>query len=89
MGSDIYRPLEVPEFLLDPAPVDPVEYPGHYMDHPSGVECIEVAQHFNFNLGNVIKYVWRAGAKGDAVQDLRKARKYLDFEIARLEAASE
>lgn len=39
----------------------------------------------NFNLGNVIKYVSRAGRKGDILIDLKKACQYLDFEIDRLE----
>lgn len=39
----------------------------------------------NFNLGNVIKYVSRAGRKDDILKDLMKARQYLDFEIDRLE----
>lgn len=55
--------------------------PPHYKSHPSGIECIEVSAHFNFCLGNVIKYVWRAGQKGDALEDLKKARWYLDKEI--------
>ena len=38
----------------------------------------------NFNLGNVVKYVARAGRKGDKLEDLQKARQYLDFEIAAL-----
>ena len=63
---------------------DAVNHPKHYTEHPSGVECIEIAQHFNFNLGNVVKYVWRAALKGDSVEDLRKAVKYLEFEIDRL-----
>ena len=63
---------------------DPVEHPDHYAETVPGIECIDVVQHFNFNRGNVIKYVWRAGSKGDEVEDLRKARKYLDFEIARM-----
>lgn len=62
-----------------------VDHPEHYNLHPSGIECIDVAEAFNFNLGNVIKYVWRAGLKGDAVIDLRKARCYLQREIDRLE----
>lgn len=56
-----------------------------YYNKIAGVECIEIAQHFNFNLGNVIKYVWRAGKKDDAVKDLIKAKEYIEFEIARLE----
>ena len=65
---------------------DPVNHPAHYTGHPSGIEAIQVTEHFNFCLGNAIKYIWRAGLKGDALQDLRKARWYLDREIKRLEA---
>lgn len=68
---------------------DNVAHPHHYAGTVPGIECIEVVQHFNFNRGNVIKYVWRAGAKGDGakeIEDLKKARQYLDFEIARLQA---
>jgi hypothetical protein len=68
---------------------DPVERPKHYTSHPSGVECIQVTEHLNFCLGNAVKYIWRAGEKGDAVEDLRKARWYLDREIARLLAERE
>lgn len=62
--------------------------PSHYKDHPSGVECITITEHFNFNVGNTIKYCWRAGLKGDAIEDLKKARWYLDREIDRLEKES-
>ena len=61
---------------------DNVNHPIHYTSHPSGVEAIDVTEHFNFNLGNVIKYVWRAGLKNGA-EDLRKAAFYLDREIRR------
>lgn len=65
--------------------VDNVSHPKHYNDHPSGIECIDVAQAFNFNLGNVIKYVWRAGLKSsDPMEDLLKAKEYLQFEIDRI-----
>jgi hypothetical protein len=60
--------------------------PQHYRQHPSGVECIEVTQHCNFCIGNAIKYLWRAGLKGDAVEDLKKAAWYIDREIRRREA---
>lgn len=62
---------------------DPVHHPSHYTQHPSGVECIEVTRHMSFNLGNVVKYVWRSGLKDQAptIQDLEKARWYLDDEI--------
>lgn len=58
--------------------------PDHYRDHKSGVECIEVTEHFNFCLGNAIKYIWRSGKKGDAIEDLTKARWYINREIDRL-----
>lgn len=67
---------------------DPVEHPAHYTSHPSGIECIQITEHMNFNLGNAVKYVWRAGEKGDRMEDLRKARWYLDREITRLETSS-
>ena len=63
---------------------DPVNHPKHYTSHPSGVECIEVTEHFNFNKGNAIKYIWRSSDKGKEVEDLRKARWYIDREIARI-----
>lgn len=65
---------------------DPVNHPKHYTDHPSGIECIEVTEHMNFCLGNAVKYIWRADLKHDAIEDLRKARWYLDREIERREA---
>lgn len=65
--------------------VDMVNHPPHYTSHPSGVECIDVVEHLNLCLGNAVKYIWRAGLKGDALEDLKKARFYLDREIARLE----
>jgi hypothetical protein len=65
---------------------DPVNNPKHYTSHPSGVECIQVTEHMGFNLGNAMKYIWRADEKGDAIQDLRKAAFYIADEIARREA---
>lgn len=61
-----------------------VNHPSHYTDHPSGVECIEITEHMNFNLGNAIKYIWRAGLKGKQLQDLEKAAWYINREIDRL-----
>jgi hypothetical protein len=59
--------------------------PPHYQAHPSGVECIQITEHMNFCLGNAIKYIWRAGLKNNAIEDLRKARWYIDREIARID----
>ena len=63
---------------------DPVN-PPHYQAHPSGIECIQIAEHFNFCLGNAIKYIWRADQKDRTIEGLRKARWYIDREIARRE----
>lgn len=62
---------------------DRVNHPKHYTAHPSGVECITVVEHFNFNLGNAIKYIWRADNKSDPVEDLKKAAWYINREIHR------
>lgn len=62
---------------------DAVDHPPHYTSHPSGVECIDVVEHMPFSIGNAVKYLWRAGLKGDALEDLKKARWYIDREIAR------
>jgi len=67
------------------APEDHVNHPAHYNEHPSGVECIDVVEHMTFNIGNAVKYAWRADHKGARVEDLKKARWYIDREIQRLE----
>lgn len=66
---------------------DSVSQPEHYTSHPSGIECIAVTEHMNFNLGNAIKYIWRAGLKDTEyhIEDLRKAAWYVAREISRLE----
>ncbi len=64
---------------------DDVNHPSHYTSHPSGVECITITEHHNFNVGNAIKYLWRAGLKDDVpVKDLKKAVWYIQREIERL-----
>ena len=65
------------------ASFDAVNHPRHYTNHPSGVECIAITEHMNFCLGNAIKYIWRAGLKQDAVEDLEKAVWYVNREIER------
>jgi hypothetical protein len=62
---------------------DPVNHPKHYTTHPSGVECIQITEHMGFNLGNAMKYIWRADEKNNAVEDLRKAVWYVQREIAK------
>lgn len=67
---------------------DAVNHPKHYNAHPSGVECVDVAEHYGFNVGNAIKYLWRAGLKStDPIEDLRKAVWYVNREIERLTKA--
>ena len=60
---------------------DPVNHPLHY--RTGGVETIDFieAKDLNYRLGNVVKYVSRAGRKGDPLQDLEKAAWYLQREI--------
>jgi hypothetical protein len=62
---------------------DSVNHPGHYGGewNPYEVINVVVAWGLNFNLGNVVKYVSRAGKNGDALEDLRKARWYLDRDM--------
>lgn len=64
--------------LRGEAPGDPVAHPSHYTQ--GGIETIDFieAKALGFHLGNVVKYVTRAAHKGSELQDLRKARWYLD-----------
>lgn len=66
---------------------DEVNHPSHYTSDPSGIECIQITRHRNFNIGNAIKYLWRAGLKdgNSDIQDLQKAVWYIQDEIERLE----
>jgi hypothetical protein len=63
-----------------------VNHPKHYNSDPSGVECITIAENWNFNLGNALKYMWRAGVKSDTthIEDLKKAVWYINREIERV-----
>ena len=63
---------------------DPVNHPEHYKD--GGIETIDYieAKELNYHLGNVVKYVSRAGKKGSKLQDLQKAQWYLTREINRV-----
>lgn len=67
---------------------DNVNHPKHYTSHPSGVECITVTEHMNFNVGNAMKYLWRSDHK-NGLEDLKKAAWYIEREIKRLKGASE
>lgn len=61
---------------------DPVNHPVHYTSHPSGIECIQITRHMSFNLGNALKYIWRADLK-NGIEDLEKAAWYIKDEIER------
>lgn len=65
---------------------DPVDHPKHYNAPPSGVECIAVVEHMSFNLGNAMKYLWRADQKGRLEEDFDKAIWYINRERERLQA---
>ena len=69
-----------------------VNHPKHYNSHPSGIECIDIARHYCFSIGNAIKYLWRAGLKQEAdkdsvekeIEDLKKAIWYINDRIDQL-----
>lgn len=72
---------------------DNVNHPKHYTSHPSSVECIEITKHYDFCVGNAIKYLWRAGLKSEQgyssdekqIEDLKKAVWYIQEKIKMLE----
>ena len=80
-----------PVYTVKPA-ADPVNHPPHYTNGAARcecgkvIECVQVTRHMGFCLGNAVKYVWRAEHKGARLEDLKKARWYLDHEIQSLEA---
>jgi len=73
-----------PEFSSSKLEVSSIN-PSHYRTHPSGVECIQIAEHMSFNLGNAVKYIWRADLKNDdgGIEDLNKAAWYISRELNR------
>ena len=82
-------------FNLAVTPTDNVNHPRHYsyLKELCGVEVIDITRHMDFDLGNVVKYVIRQGLKSEegmsnkekAIEDLKKARWYLDDKIKMLE----
>ena len=75
--------------------IDNVNHPPHYtwLKDKCGIEVIDIVRHMDFDLGNVVKYVLRQGLKSEegmsnkekAIEDLKKARWYLDDKIKILE----
>ena len=78
--------------------IDNVNHPPHYtwLKDKCGIEVIDITRHMDFDLGNVVKYVLRQGLKAEegmsnkekAIEDLKKARWYLDDKIKILEGES-
>lgn len=76
---------------------DNINHPSHYTSHPSGIECIDIAEHHDFCMGNAIKYLWRAGLKSEdgiskkekQIEDLKKAIWYIKREIKHLSNGEE
>lgn len=76
---------------------DNINHPSHYTSHPSGIECIDIAEHHDFCIGNAIKYLWRAGLKSEdgiskkekQMEDLKKAIWYIKREIKHLSNGEE
>ena len=69
---------------------DMVNEPPHYRGFSNGAEVLDIAENLTFNTGNAVKYLARAGRidgqnKGEIMQDLNKARKYVNREIERLQ----
>ena len=70
-----------------------VNHPDYYNSHPSGIECIDIIRHYCFDIGNAIKYLWRAGLKKEMgldekqkeIEDLKKAIWYIKDRIKMLE----
>lgn len=79
-----------PSVAPDTPQDDPVNSPSHYTQYP-GIEIIDLTQHMNFCRGNAVKYLARAGVKDPSkeLEDLNKARWYVEREIKRLEASNE
>lgn len=74
---------------------DKVNHPSHYLwlKEKCGVEVIDITRHFNFDIGNALKYLFRAGHKDEEgyttkekqLEDLRKAIFYINDEIKQIE----
>lgn len=89
LGHDGYHISKRPSIAWQDQPADKSDAinPAHYTSDPSGIEAITITRHRNFNIGNALKYLWRAGLKDEKaiIEDLKKAIWYINDEIARLE----
>ena len=60
---------------------DPINKPNHYNWHPTGVQCVEISEHFDANISKAIDYLWRYKHKGNPIEDLQKAAWFIQREI--------
>ena len=96
-GNDFMRYKEIRDALNADVVegVDVVNSPPHYTSSPARcdcgnrIECIQITEHMGFCLGNAVKYIWRAGLKTDAIEDLRKRLWYIQREIDRRSHSAE
>lgn len=78
-AREAWNEIQLDKLEQQPSAVaDMVNHPPHYTGHPSGVECIEVAEYLPFCLGNAFKYLFRRDAKGNAVENIEKAIWYVN-----------
>lgn len=85
-NRDTYVKTTADQYPVLPTELDPVNHPSHYIR--GGIECLDVIEAWDLDycLGNVVKYVCRAGYKSpDKLEDLRKAEVYLKRAIAAAE----
>lgn len=69
-----------------------VNHPDYYNKHPAGIECIDIIEHYRFNIGTALKYLWRCGLKHEEgmtskekeIEDINKAIWYLNRRIKQL-----
>lgn len=88
----LQHPSVVSKVIVDDPPInDDVDHPSHYTQYKN-LEVIDLTEQMNFNRGNAVKYICRAGFKGtedDERKDLSKARWYISREIERLNDGSD
>lgn len=84
-GFDLHPEEGFPVETSNVVPYDPIHHPKHYT-HYKGLEVIQLTEQMNFNKGNAVKYVARAGIKDQSkeIEDLEKAKWYIQREIDRV-----
>ena len=78
-APDFYEPMN------DDTPKDLVHHPSHYCYSEYEPKDVIRAWGLNFNLGSAVKYIARAGRKDDILQELSKAKQFIEFEIEAIE----